>query len=312
MANYIVTGAAGFIGSCLARKLIDQNHFVVTIDNLSTGFKENIPKGVHFIKGDCGHEDSLKKIPDLRYDAIYHIAGQSSGEISFDDPIYDVRTNTLSTLLLLNFALKKDCPRFIYTSTMSVYGEQPNIATKEDSKCIPTSFYGVGKLASEQYLKLYQNHGLKTTSLRLFNVYGPGQNLSNLRQGMVSIFLAQLFNDSCIQMKGSPDRYRDFVYIDDVITALTNCLTDKASENKTINIGTGKRTYLSELTDMMFHLTEREHNLKVSGTTPGDLNGIFADTSKMRSLLNLRNIIPLDVGLKRMIEWIGFPEKELS
>ena len=107
MSTYLVTGAAGFIGGALAKRLVADGNTVVTIDNLSTGLESNIPEGVVFIQGDCGDAAVYEQLPDDQYDAIFHIAGQSSGEISFDDPIYDIRTNAESTLLLLQFALKK-------------------------------------------------------------------------------------------------------------------------------------------------------------------------------------------------------------
>ena len=135
MSRYLVTGAAGFIGSAIANRLVGQGHEVVTVDNMSTGHYENVPEGVLFVKGDCADASVYEKIPQERYDAIFHIAGQSSGEISFDDPIYDVKTNTESTLLLLKFALKNGCERFIYAGTMSVYGVQPDRPVTENDPC---------------------------------------------------------------------------------------------------------------------------------------------------------------------------------
>ena len=213
MARYLVTGAAGFIGAALASRLMKEGNQVVTIDNLSTGNISNIPDGVKFIEGDCGNQDVYSNIPNDPFDAIFHIAGQSSGEISFDDPIYDIRTNAESTLLLLKFALKNNCKRFIFASTMSVYGIKPERPVKENEDCHPESFYGIAKLASEHYLRVYEQFGIDTTSLRLFNVYGPGQNMDNLRQGMVSIFLAQMLKDKSIHVKGSADRFRDFIHV---------------------------------------------------------------------------------------------------
>ena len=304
MSDFIVTGAAGFIGGALAARLIQDDHSVVTIDNLSTGYEDNIPSGVEFIYGDCGNEEVIKKLPKRDYEAIFHIAGQSSGEISFDNPIYDIATNTISTLLLLDYALKHDCDRFVYASTMSIYGDHLDQAIDEDAKCSPSSFYGVGKLASEHYMNIYQSYGIKTTSLRLFNVYGPGQNLENLRQGMVSIFLAQIFSNGYVEMKGSSDRYRDFIYIDDVVQAFVNCLIYPESENETINIATGKRTKVGELISLLFKLCDKSPDLRISGSTAGDLHGIFANTEKMRKLLHISKTLPLELGLKKMINWI--------
>ena len=304
MKNYLITGAAGFIGAAFAKKLISLGHCVVTIDNLTTGKESNIPDGVLFIKGDCGDPGSFSKIPNKKFDAIVHIAGQSSGEISFDDPVYDITTNTISTLLLLDFAMQHDCDRFIYAGTMSVYGAQPDRPVKEDAKCNPTSFYGIGKLASEHYMKIYRAYGMKTTSLRLFNVYGPGQNLDNLRQGMVSIYLAQLQNQGFVEVKGSLERYRDFVYIEDVVESFLRCLTVKDSENKIINIGTGIKTTVEELITLLFELHGQPIDIRYLSATAGDLHGIYADIQKMQSILKITAPMNLSFGLKKMTEWV--------
>lgn len=303
MSSYLVTGAAGFIGSEIAKSLVTKGHNVVTIDNLSTGLKSNIPKGVLFIEGDCADSNIYKSLKKFKFDAIFHIAGQSSGEVSFDDPIYDVKTNTESTLLLLKYAVKSKCNRFIYASTMSVYGTQPDIAVKEDSKCHPKSFYGVGKLASENYLRIYSDYGLHTTSLRLFNVYGPGQNLENLRQGMVSIFLAQLIKDKSIHVKGLSNRFRDFVYIDDVVDLFIDCLSNQNTIGEEINVGTGEKTLVGELIGKLLRISKINAPIQYSGATSGDIHGIYANTLKLKQIFNKKSFIDLDEGLRKMWIW---------
>ena len=305
MKNYLVTGAAGFIGSAVAKRLISLGNYVVSIDNLSTGKKSNIPEGVVFIEGDCGDPEIYTKVPNKNYDAIIHIAGQSSGEISFDDPVYDIKTNAVSTLLLLKYALDTSCKRFIYASSMSVYGKQPDQRVKEGSECNPLSFYGVGKLASEHYLEIYRTYGIETTSLRLFNVYGPGQNLENLKQGMVSIYLAQIHEKDLVEVKGSLDRYRDFVYIDDVVDAFESCLTGKGSEGEIINIGTGMRTTVEELLALLFELQQKKLNIKNADSTAGDLFGIYADITKMKTILGIEKPKNLIKGLTEMNNWLS-------
>ena len=305
MKNYLVTGAAGFIGSAVAKRLISLGNYVVSIDNLSTGKKSNIPEGVVFIEGDCGDPEIYTKVPNKNYDAIIHIAGQSSGEISFDDPVYDIKTNAVSTLLLLKYALDTSCKRFIYASSMSVYGKQPDQRVKEVSECNPLSFYGVGKLASEHYLEIYRTYGIETTSLRLFNVYGPGQNLENLKQGMVSIYLAQIHEKDLVEVKGSLDRYRDFIYIDDVVDAFESCLIRKGSEGEIINIGTGVRTTVKELLAFLFELQQKKLNIKNSDSTAGDLFGIYADITKMKTILGIEKPKNLIKGLTEMNNWLS-------
>lgn len=304
MANYLVTGAAGFIGSALARRLLDEGHQVASIDNLSTGFLDNLPAGTSFVEGDCADSAMYQKIPQHKYDAILHIAGQSSGEVSFDDPIYDIRTNAESTLLLLKFALTNGCRRFIFASTMSVYGVKPDIPIDEDQDCAPESFYGVAKLASEHYMRIYQQYGIDSTALRLFNVYGPGQNLKNLRQGMVSIFVAQMFEDAAIQVKGSADRYRDFIYIDDVVDAFVNSIDCRTAGSQVINVATGVRTSVGELLQVIVSKHDQAVEIGYSGSTSGDIHGIRAEVVKMREILGINNTLDLEQGITKMLDWV--------
>ena len=188
MKRILITGVAGFIGSHIANRFSNENWEVFGVDDLSSGRKENIPKGINYIHGDLSDKEAIQELP-ANCDLILHLAGQSSGEISFDDPIADLNKNTTSTLNLIRYGIKKKVSRFLYASSMSVYGDVPDEPISEDYGCSPLSCYGVGKLAAENYLRIYQ-HQLPYVALRMFNVYGPGQDMKNLRQGMVSIYLA--------------------------------------------------------------------------------------------------------------------------
>jgi len=303
MAQYLVTGVAGFIGAAVARALISQGASVVGIDNLSTGILSNVPDGVEFIQADC--QDPLlyaDRLPRKRYDAVLHIAGQSSGEISFDDPVYDLRTNTESTLRLLHFARETSCSRMVYASTMSVYGAQSDGPVAENAVKSPQSFYGVGKVASEHYLRLYEQFGIASTSLRLFNVYGPGQNLKNLRQGMVSIFLAQMINDKKIIVKGSLERFRDFIHIDDVVEAFLLCLKEEKTKGHVFNVGTGVRTTVGQLLELMMNCYQPVP-IEVKGTTSGDVFGVVADVAHFKNAGGFEVRVDLREGLHKMVAW---------
>lgn len=300
MKNYLVTGGAGFIGSCLIRKLLQEGHKVTTIDNLTTGFKSNVPRNTNFIKGNCGDPKIYKKIANIKFDAIFHIAGQSSGEISFDDPVYDINANTTSTILLLKFALKSGCKRFIFASTMSVYGVKPDRPVKESDELSPKSFYGNSKLASENYLKIYEKYGIEYTCLRLFNVYGPGQNMNNLRQGMVSIYLSQMVNKGKIHVKGSSSRYRDFIYIDDVVEYFYKCLKNHKSKKKVINIGTGKKTFVYQIINKLTSFTDKRIPVEYSGYTLGDIKGIYADIKLKKKIFGKIKETKIHEGLLKM------------
>lgn len=303
MATYLVTGAAGFIGSAVAQWLQKEGNKVVTIDNLSTGFKKTIPSGVEFVEGDCQNPEIVFSLKSVKFDAILHIAGQSSGEISFDDPVYDLQTNTQSTLLLLKLALETGCKKFVYASSMSVYGDQPDRPISEKDIALPKSFYAVGKLASEHYLRIYQQYGIQSVALRLFNVYGVGQNMKNLRQGMVSIYLAQALENKHILVKGNSGRYRDFVYIDDVVTAFEKALDRKQTDFGVYNIASGIRTTVAELISKIQTNLSFEVSVEYAGSTPGDQFGIFGDSSKAEKELKWKPDTELDVGIKKMVDW---------
>ena len=304
MSCYLITGVAGFIGSALTRCLIARGHTVVGIDNLSAGFRENVPPEVQFIEGNCQDPTLYAgKVPVIPYAAIIHIAGQSSGEASFDDPVRDLQTNAQATLLLLEFALKSGCTRFVYASSMYVYGTQPDRGVGEDILPLPLSCYGVGKLASEYYLRLYEQFGIKHTALRLFSVYGPGQNMGNERQGMVSIFMAMMEEEGHIEVKGSPNRYRDFVYIDDVVEAFRLSLEEDAPTGRAFNVGTGIRTSVGDLVEALWKCSGRHTTIEYQGSTGGDLYGIYADISDSVKYLHYEPIVELKEGLALMYAW---------
>ena len=302
----LVTGGAGFIGSHLARRLLSEGWQVDVVDNLSTGYRENVPPGASFILVDLSRNDLHRELPARRYDAVFHLAAQSSGEISFDDPSYDLRTNCQSTLLLLGWCQEHGTRRFLFTSSMSIYGEQEVQPVPETATPLPKSFYGVGKLASEAYLRTYAPLGIDSTALRLFNVYGPGQNLANMRQGMVSIFLAYILKKQDLIVKGSPDRYRDLVYIDDVIDAYLACLDNPATYGQAYNVATGRKTTVGALLEtelQAFGYKPGEYPVKFTTGTPGDTFGIVADIARLTADTGWTPKVELQAGLERMVSW---------
>ena len=156
----------------MSKRLLQEGHRVTTIDNFSTGFPENIPEKVNLIQGNVQDPSMIQNLDGKNFEAIFHIAGQSSGEVSFDNSTYDLQTNTQSTIMLLDYAKKTGCSKFIYASSMSVYGDLSEEPVSESYPIFPQTFYAIGKLASEHYLRLYSKFGIQTTALRLFNVYG--------------------------------------------------------------------------------------------------------------------------------------------
>jgi UDP-glucose 4-epimerase len=305
--KYLVTGNAGFIGSAITNKLLKLKNSVHGIDNLTTGSRDNIDEKVRFTEGDFSKDETIAKLNNFKFDAIFHIGGQSSGEISYEDPEYDLNTNTLSTLKLLQYCVKTGCKKFIYASSMSIYGEKDNKEQfREEDEPNPKSFYAVGKLASEKYINIFSKQfGINYVVLRYFNVYGPGQNLENMKQGMVSIYLKQFLDDSYnrVTVKGDTNRFRDLVYIDDVVDITIQSLENNAFTNKIINVGTGKKTTVAEILSLIQNYTNSKKKIEIIEKTAGDQFGIYADNKKLLSLYN-HSLLSFEKGLIKTIDWI--------
>jgi len=298
--HVLITGVGGFIGSHVARRFLQEGYAVIGIDDLSTGRAENVPSRVNFIEGDLARRATISKIPPICR-KILHLAGQSSGEISFDDPVADLQKNTISTLNLIQYGIEHQVERFLYASSMSVYGAVSDMPVCESTECRPLSCYGIGKHASEGYLRIYQNK-LRPVILRMFNVYGPGQDLGNLRQGMVSIFLAQAMSTGRIEVKGSLERFRDMIYIEDVVEAWFRAATLETAKGCTLNIGTGMKTTVDSLVQGICNLVPGSSYF-INGETPGDQSGIYADITAFREILGIKKFTHLDVGLASFATW---------
>lgn len=300
MDRVLITGVGGFIGSHVARRFLQEGYAVTGVDDFSSGRAENVPPGVDFIEGDLAMRATISKIPsDCR--KILHLAGQSSGEISFDDPVADLQKNTVSTLNLIQYGIEHAAERFLYASSMSVYGAVEDAPVGESLECHPLSCYGVGKYASEGYLRIYQKK-LPPVILRMFNVYGPGQDLSNLRQGMVSIFLAQALSNGRIEVKGGLERFRDIIYIEDVVESWFRAATLETAKGRTLNVGTGVKTTVGTLLQRICELVPGATYF-VHGGTPGDQSGIYADISALQDVLGVTAFTKLDDGLERFTTW---------
>ena len=293
--SILITGVAGFIGSSLANSLDKNKYTIYGIDDLSNGLKSSVPKEVIFFK-----QDLSKKVPkkleknNINIDFIFHFAGQSSGEISFEDPISDLQKNTISTLNLINFSIKKKIKKFFYMSSMSVYGDANNV--NEKSNLNPKTCYGVSKLSSEYYLKVFKKE-LNFVIFRLFNVYGPTQKLNNLKQGMIRIFMTQLINNNTIIIKGSLNRTRDFIYIDDVIKIFHSSMNIRNISNKIFNVGTGNKTTIKKIIYLLKKL-HKDTSVDIISGTKGDQKNIYANIRKLKETYKIRNFTSIEDGIK--------------
>lgn len=311
MKTYIITGGAGFIGSALAKRLVKDKNKVYILDDLSTGFEENIPSGIRFYKVDISDMRQLKKIKlPATIDVIYHIAAQPSAEASFDDPCRDIEVNYKAAYNMLLLCQRLQCKRFLYSSSMGVYGDISNTqdGISETYFCDPMSYYGIHKLASEKIIRIFsKTNNIDYTIFRLFNVFGPGQNMSNMKQGMVSIYFSYIMKDIPIHVKGSLDRFRDFIYIDDVIDAFIAAENSVSANGEIFNVGRGVKTTVRELLEnitLLYGKNDFTKWVKILGSTAGDVKGFVADISKIKERLGWKPKYALPEGLIAMKQWL--------
>lgn len=283
MSRVLITGGAGFIGRALAIRLKNLNHDLTIIDleKKFTFLHDSFTK----YSLDIRNYENFKKIEHLEFDYIFHLAAQTASAISQEEPELDVDTNVKGTLNICNYARKCKAKKIIFTSSMATYGNKEG-KIKESDVQTPLSNYGVSKVAGEYYINMFKQFGIENTIFRLFNVYGPGQDMSNLRQGMASIFMAQSIISDEIKVTGSFDRYRDFVYIDDAVDALIFGL-DNITDGQVYNVGSEEATTVKELIDLIIEVNDKpKSQFKITniGSHEGDQFGSKADAIKLKSL----------------------------
>ncbi|MEQ9325869.1 MAG: NAD-dependent epimerase/dehydratase family protein [Rhodospirillales bacterium] len=300
MTTYLVTGAAGFIGGALARRLAATGARVIGVDNFSNASRASVPDGIEFIEADLAEPGIPDRLPQ-EIDVIMHLAGQASGENSYHEPLRDLQENAASTINMIQLGRKAGISRLVFASSISCYGEAGGTALKESDPLNPKSCYAIAKIAAENYVRMFAEE-VPSVIFRLVNTYGPGQNMANMNQGMISIFLAQALKSGRVQVKGSLDRYRDFLFVEDCVDAWIAAAENDRAIGQTMNLGTGRKTTVGELlAAMKIHIPAMEWY--VEGSTPGDSTGHFADTTRLREVLGFKASTTLTDGLAPFIEW---------
>ncbi len=303
-----ITGGFGYIGSRLVERLVGQGHEVLILDNLSTSVTRE-RYGADYRQCDITDADSLARVDARGFDVLMHLAAQSSGAFSFEHPEEDIRINVIGTLNMIDWCRRNGIPRILFASSFTVYGDQPGFEQlSEQMPCKPKAVYALSKHTCENLLRIYaEPHGIAWNALRMFNVYGPGQDLGRADQGMVSIFLGMLREGDYVGVKGSLDRFRDFIYIDDVLNGWECCLgnDNPAFFNRVYNLGSGTRTSVGFLIRSIADAMGKGERAVIEeiGTTPGDILGCYADISAFRRELGYRPEWTLHQGLREMIAW---------
>lgn len=308
--KYIVTGGAGFIGSNLVDKLIENNHEVIVIDDLSLGKKRNINKKAQFHKLNIASFDPTKKWVNLDeigklfdgVDTIFHLAAKTRVQPSIVDPYTWNTVNVGGTLNLLNLARIHNVRRFVFSSSSSVYGNVTDeyLPTPETAPRNPLSPYGLQKLFGECYCKLYSTiHNIDTVCLRYFSVYGERQPTKGDYSLVMGIFANQRLEGKPLTINGDGEQRRDFTYVGDVVSAnIKASMSDKVGNGEILNVGNGDNRSVNDIAKMIGGPIEYRDPVIEPRET-------LADNSKTRKLLDWKPTMKLE-------DWMPSYKKSLG
>lgn len=298
----LVTGGAGFIGSHLVDRLIQEGHEVVVVDNLSTGKRRNLNRAARLVKLDIQSWRLERVFRNERPHMVMHLAAQMDVRKSVEDPMFDAQVNVLGTLNVLQQSIKHGVRKVVFSSSGgAIYGEQEIYPAPESHVTRPLSPYGVSKLCGEQYLSYYQRvNGLQIVSLRYANVYGPRQDPEG-EAGVVAIFIQKLLNNEQAIVNGNGRQTRDFVYVEDVVEA--NLAAMGQDIQGTYNVGTGEETSVNDLLGILVRHTNSTCKEVHGPAKGGEQARSVIDSGKLRQELSWESGTELSEGLKRTVDY---------
>jgi nucleoside-diphosphate-sugar epimerase len=303
----LVTGGAGFIGSHIAAALAGRGARVRVIDDLTTGYRENIDEiggQVDFIEASLLDESALRRaLEDV--ELVYHEAAIPSVPRSVANPRETHRACVEATFSLLAAARERGVRRLVYAASSSAYGEQPELPKVETMRPEPLSPYAVAKLVGEYYAQVFTRaYNLETVSLRYFNVFGPRQDPSSQYSGVISRFIAALLSDERPVIFGDGEQSRDFTYIANVVDANLRAAETLTGIGHVINVANGSRITLNELLAVLKKLAERpEVEAEYREPRAGDVRHSLADITRARQLLGYEPQVGLEEGLRLTMDW---------
>jgi UDP-glucose 4-epimerase len=308
---YLVTGGAGFIGSHLCEALLARGASVRILDDFSTGKRANVPHGVDVIVGDVADRDLVRHAV-VGISGCFHLAAIASVQRGLTDWLGTHRTNLTGAITLLDAVSRlPERPPIVYASSAAVYGDTvPPIA--EEAPKRPLSAYGADKYACESHAGVASHvHGVPTTGLRFFNVYGPRQDPKSPYSGVISIFCHQLLQGLPIDVYGDGEQTRDFIFVKDVVVAMIAAM-DYPGDAAIYNVCTGLSTSVLRLADVIAGLLRTKLNIQHRAPRAGDIRHSTGSPAQLRQALNLPDPVPLQAGLTHVIDWLVTGNENLT
>lgn len=306
MSNYLVTGGAGFIGSHIVHRLVNEGHTVTVVDNLCAGFESNLAavrEQIHFVQAEiCDTETLVTLLDDI--DCIFHLAALASVHLSIEDPAAVNRACVDGTLSVLQAAQTSGVRRVVYSASSACYGDQPFSANRETDLAKPMSPYAVAKLAGEYYCQaFFHTYGLETVSLRYFNVFGPRQDPNSHYAAVIPIFISRILNGKPPIVFGDGLQSRDFTYVENVVDANLLAATVPEAAGKTFNIAGGRSITLLDLIGKLSQLLEKPIKPIHEAARQGEIRDSMADISLANQVLGFAPNVDFASGLERSIDY---------
>lgn len=300
----LITGGAGFIGSNLARRALDRGWEVVVLDNLSTGYPENLDGlEVDFVHGSLLDDTALARACQ-GVDTVVHLAALGSVPRSIADPVSSHHANATGTLLLLEQARQQGAGHVVVSSSSSVYGLNPALPKHEREWVRPMSPYAVSKLAEEQYTLAYQqSFGMTTLALRFFNVFGPRQRAGHAYAAVIPKFIEALLNDQPLLVHGDGTNSRDFTFVGTVCDVLMDAVERRVTHPEPVNLAFGTNTSLLTLISTLTDITGREPRVEFTPPRGGDVPHSQADPARLLETFPKIRPVDLPAGLRQTLDW---------
>lgn len=300
--KFLITGAAGFLGSALANRLVQEGHTVHGLDDCSSGNPSVLLPEVFFTRGDINDRPKLWTVlQDV--DVVYHLAARVSVPESILYPREYNTVNVGGTVTLMEAVRDVGVRRVIFISSGAVYGDQKNQACKEDAELKPRSPYAVSKLAAEYYVRTIGSPlSMETVVLRVFNAYGPGQHIPPSHAPVIPSFLRQATRNGTIIIHGDGAQTRDYVYVDDVVAAMISAATAPKIDNMVLNIGSGQSTSVKDLVKKVVAITGGQPQVVNNPRMESGASHMRADIGLAGKKLNYHPSIDLETGLRLTLE----------
>jgi nucleoside-diphosphate-sugar epimerase len=306
MANYLVTGGAGFIGSSIARALVTRGDRVRIIDNFSSGRRENFAdfaRDVELIEADILDPAALRRALE-GVEVVFHEAAIPSVPKSMAEPLENHEANATGTLRVLHAARAAGARRLVYAASSAAYGDAPELPKVETMAPAPISPYGASKLAGEYYCQVYaQAFGLETVALRYFNVFGPRQDPKSHYAAVIPKFVNAYIDGVPATIYGDGEQSRDFCFIENTVSANLLACTAKGAAGKMVNIACNERTTLLEVIDILGEIFGKRIAPKHEPAKKGDIKHSLADITAARQALGYAPKVLFAEGLRRTVEW---------